>query len=122
VHNGVTAPHTPTTAALPTADSLTIGQAAALTGLHKNTIRAYIKQGRLAAVPVRGKYGQEYRIGRAAVIALSALVSPLAEGAGAGVVRQAVPTPHEPTDEAAGVMDGAEAPLREGLGAAGSGA
>src|SRR5262245_42546004 len=55
----------------PSRDSLTIGQAARLIGLHKNTIRAYIKQGRLAAQVVRGKYGQEYRLNQADVVALA---------------------------------------------------
>ena len=51
---------------------------AALTGLHKNTIRAYIKQGRVAAGVVRGKYGQEYRLSRAEVVALATeIVSPV---------------------------------------------
>lgn len=61
----------PSQAVRPSHDSLTIGQAARLTGLHKNTIRTYIKQGRLAAQVVRGKYGQEYRLGRADVVALA---------------------------------------------------
>lgn len=70
--------HNASQPARPTPDSLTIGQAAALTGLHKNTIRAYIKQGRVAAGVVRGKYGQEYRLSRAEVVALATeIVSPV---------------------------------------------
>ena len=46
--------------------------AAALTGRHKNTIRRYIKQGRLPATLVRGKYGQEYQVQRDDVLALLA--------------------------------------------------
>jgi excisionase family DNA binding protein len=61
----------PSQAVRPGHNSLTIGQAAGLTGLHKNTVRAYIKQGRLAARVVRGKYGQEYRLDRADVVALA---------------------------------------------------
>ena len=75
--NGTPSAHNPSQPARPTPDSLTIGQAAALTGLHKNTIRAYIKQGRVAAGVVRGKYGQEYRLSRAEVVALATeIVSP----------------------------------------------
>ena len=64
-------PPEPSQPARPSRDSLTIGQAAGLIGLHKNTIRAYIKQGRLAAQVVRGKYGHEYRLSRADVIGLA---------------------------------------------------
>ena len=43
---------------------LSIAAAAALTGRHKNTVRRWIKQGRLPATLVRGKYGQEYQVQR----------------------------------------------------------
>jgi excisionase family DNA binding protein len=94
--------HSPPTAVrptVPTPDSLTIGQAAVLTGLHKNTIRAYIKQGRLAAGVVKGKYGQEYRISRGELVELIASVNPLTEDAD----HQAVTTPPTGASSAAEV-------------------
>jgi excisionase family DNA binding protein len=90
---------------------VTIGQAATLTGLHKNTIRAYIKQGRLAAAVVRGKYGQEYRIDRAELVALAALVSPLIQERSDRSVVTAQEGPSAPTAEAA--VD--ESSLSQGL-------
>jgi len=42
--------------------SYTIAEAAALTGLHKNTIRTKVKSGMLAAEVRVGKFGEEYRI------------------------------------------------------------
>ena len=51
----VTAPNQPS-------PGISIAAAAALTGRHKNTIRRYIKQGRLPSTLVRGKYGQEYQV------------------------------------------------------------
>lgn len=46
----------------------TIAGAAALTGLHKNTIRMRVKLGQLEAERFPGKFGQEYRIHRIALI------------------------------------------------------
>lgn len=46
----------------------TISEAAGLTGLHRNTIRQKIKLGQLEATVRQGKYGEEYRIPRAALI------------------------------------------------------
>lgn len=40
----------------------TIREIAELTGLHVNTVRGYVKAGRLPSIKVRGKYGDEYRI------------------------------------------------------------
>ena len=65
---------TPTTVTVPHQPSpgLSIAAAAALTGLHKNTVRRWIKQGRLPWTLVRGKYGQEYQVQRNDVLALRA--------------------------------------------------
>jgi excisionase family DNA binding protein len=46
----------------------TIAEAAALTGLHKNTIRMRVKLGQLRAERAAGKFGEEYRINRAALV------------------------------------------------------
>ena len=98
-------------------DGLTIGQAAAITGLHKNTIRAYIKQGRLAAEVVRGKYGVEYRISRPALAALAAFVAPLVDGTAV----EADGTPPDGAPAAAGVVSGAESGPSDGPVGDGSG-
>jgi excisionase family DNA binding protein len=52
----------------PSQPDYTIAEAAALTGLHKNTIRMRIKLGQLDAHRAQGKFGEEYRIERAALI------------------------------------------------------
>jgi excisionase family DNA binding protein len=88
----------PSQAVRPSRDSLTIGQAARLIGLHKNTIRTYIKQGRLAAQIVRGKYGQEYRLSRADVVALADQADALSDP---GMSDALAPTPElEPLADA----------------------
>src|SRR5438132_3733699 len=46
----------------------TIAEAAALTGLHKNTIRMRVKVGQLEAQVRNGKFGEEYRISRAELV------------------------------------------------------
>src|SRR5437763_475751 len=46
----------------------TIAEAAALTGLHKNTIRMRVKIGQLEAQVRNGKFGVEYRISPAALV------------------------------------------------------
>ena len=53
-----------TTSSAPT---YTISEAAALTGLHRNTIRQRIKAGQLEASVQIGKFGEEYRITRDAL-------------------------------------------------------
>jgi excisionase family DNA binding protein len=45
----------------------TINEAAALSGMHRNTIRLRIKMGQLEASVHPGKFGEEYRISRAAL-------------------------------------------------------
>jgi excisionase family DNA binding protein len=49
-------------------ESYTIAETAALTGLHKNTIRLRIKMGHLPAERAMGRFGEEYRISRAALL------------------------------------------------------
>jgi excisionase family DNA binding protein len=51
----------------------TIAEAAALTGLHRNTIRLRIKLGTLAATVQAGKFGDEYRIPHEALVAAGLL-------------------------------------------------
>src|SRR5947208_8672276 len=46
----------------------TIAEAAALTGLHKNTIRMRVKLGQLEAQVRNGKFGEEYRISHAELV------------------------------------------------------
>jgi excisionase family DNA binding protein len=66
----------------PVVPNYTIAEAAALTGLHKNTIRMRIKLGQLPALRAPGKFGEEYRISQDALVAAGLLAppgSPLAE-------------------------------------------
>src|SRR5438094_10217767 len=46
----------------------TIAEAAALTGLHKNTTRMRVKLGQLEAQVRNGKFGEEYRISHAELV------------------------------------------------------
>ena len=105
---------TPTTATAPTQTSpaptqtspgLSIAAAAALTGRHKNTIRRYIKQGRLPSTLVKGKYGQEYQVQREDVLALLAPEQEASDG---------VPDDVSPT-LAAEVVSDEDTPERQGL-------
>src|SRR5262245_1197457 len=57
-------------------ESYTIAEAAALTGLHKNTIRLRIKMGHLPADRAMGRFGEEYRISRSALIKTGLLAAP----------------------------------------------
>jgi excisionase family DNA binding protein len=54
----------------------TIAEAAALTGLHKNTIRMRVKLGQIPALRAAGKYGEEYRITEAALVSAGLLTPP----------------------------------------------
>ena len=94
----VTAPHQPS-------PGLSVAAAAALTGRHKNTVRRWIKQGRLPATLVRGKYGQEYQVQRDDVLALLA-PEPAAAGDDQGAARPAL---------AVAVVNGEDTPGRQGL-------
>lgn len=51
----------------------TIAEAAALTGMHKNSIRQRVRLGQLEARVHHGKFGEEYRISHAALIAAGLL-------------------------------------------------
>jgi hypothetical protein len=53
---------------MPETKSYSIADAAALTGLHKNTIRAKVKGGLLTAEVRVGKFGEEYRITHDALV------------------------------------------------------
>src|SRR4051812_15658398 len=50
------------------AETYTIAEAAALTGLHRNTIRMRVKLGQLMAERAIGKFGEEYRISRQTLV------------------------------------------------------
>jgi excisionase family DNA binding protein len=54
----------------------TIAEAAALTGLHKNTIRMRVKLGQLTAQRAVGKFGEEYRISRQVLVDAGLLAPP----------------------------------------------
>jgi excisionase family DNA binding protein len=56
--------------------SYTIAEAAALTGLHKNTIRLRVKMGQLPAQRAMGKFGEEYRISQRALVEAGLLTPP----------------------------------------------
>jgi excisionase family DNA binding protein len=58
------------------ATTYTIAEAAALTGLHRNTIRMRIKLGQIEAQRAPGKYGEEYRISQAALVDAGLLTPP----------------------------------------------
>jgi excisionase family DNA binding protein len=58
------------------AQTYTIAEAAALTGLHKNTIRMRVKLGQLTARRASGKFGEEYRITRQALVEAGLLAPP----------------------------------------------
>ena len=80
----------------------TISEAAGLTGMHRNTIRTRIRLGQLDATVHQGKFGEEYRITREALVKAGLLSSsgPLDEATEAEPVFQAhlVDTPDEPAD------------------------
>jgi excisionase family DNA binding protein len=58
------------------AETFTIAEAAALTGLHRNTIRMRVKMGQLTADRAPGKFGEEYRISRQALTEAGLLAPP----------------------------------------------
>jgi excisionase family DNA binding protein len=69
----------------------TISEAAGLTGMHRNTIRTRIRLGQLEATVHQGKFGEEYRITREALVKAGLLSpsGPLDEAAEAEPVFQA---------------------------------
>lgn len=86
----------------PEVDKLTIAEAAALTGLHKNTIRMRVKLGQLTAERAVGKFGEEYRISHEALIEAGLLAPPIPPEpspppAAPGSPPPAEPTPHMPS-------------------------
>lgn len=66
---------------MPQQPTYTINEAAALTGLHRNTIRQRIRLGQLDATIQAGKFGDEYRIAHSALVAAGLLAAegPLGE-------------------------------------------
>lgn len=60
----------------PDSPTYTIAEAAALTGLHKNTIRMRIKLGQIPAERAPGKFGEEYRISRTSLVAAGLITPP----------------------------------------------
>ena len=60
----------------PEPTTYTISEAAALTGLHKNTIRMRIKLGQISALRAPGKFGEEYRITQEALVTAGLLAPP----------------------------------------------
>jgi excisionase family DNA binding protein len=67
-------------------ETYTIAEAAALTGLHRNTIRMRVKLGQLLAARAVGKFGEEYRISRQALVDAGLLAPP-----------EPAPSPEAPT-------------------------
>ena len=59
----------------PSLRTYTISEVSALTGLHRNTIRMRIKTGQLDADVRQGKFGEEYRIAHAALVAQGLLAA-----------------------------------------------
>lgn len=66
---------------MPQQPTYTINEAAALTGLHRNTIRQRIRLGQLDATIQAGKFGDEYRIAHSALVSAGLLAAdgPLGE-------------------------------------------
>jgi excisionase family DNA binding protein len=84
----------------------TISEAAGLTGLHRNTIRTKIRLSQLEATVQQGKFGEEYRISREALIRAGLLsgAGPLEEAEEAEPVYEAdlverTPEPEAPNPE-----------------------
>jgi excisionase family DNA binding protein len=85
---------------VPRSTSYTIAEAAALAGLHKNTIRQKVKMGQLEAETRHGKFGEEYRISHDALIRAGLIDGVLEhaelaaeEGAALAVADEASPSP-----------------------------
>lgn len=66
---------------MPPSQTYSINEAAALTGLHRNTIRQRVRLGQLEASVHAGKFGDEYRIEHASLVhaGLLAEMGPLGE-------------------------------------------
>ncbi len=59
-----------------------IAEAARLKGVHPNTVRKYIRQGRIKAETIQGPYGVEYAIPEAELDSLGVSVIDTAQGIG----------------------------------------
>ena len=81
---------------MPSPRTYTIAEAAALTGLHRNTIRQRVRMGQLEATVQPGKFGEEYRISHEALVdgGLLKEEGPLGEGAEDVLEADFVPGPH----------------------------
>jgi excisionase family DNA binding protein len=64
----MTTPRSPSPPPLRKGQTYTINEAAALTGLHRNTVRQRIRLGQLEATVQNGKFGEEYRISVEALV------------------------------------------------------
>lgn len=84
---------------MPQQPTYTINEAAALTGLHRNTIRQRIRLGQLDATIQPGKFGDEYRIAHGALVSAGLLDAqgPLGEEVPAEAVLDAEFTPEGET-------------------------
>ncbi len=87
---------------MPTERTYTIAEAAALAGLHRNTIRMRVKLGQIQATVHAGKFGDEYRISHSALVqaGLLAAEGPLGERESTAEteVLTAVPVDAEPEE------------------------
>jgi len=99
-----------------TEPTYTIAQAARLTGLHRNTIRQKVRSGQLRAETRLGKFGEEYRIPRSALVAAGLL----ADGEAAcepveavSVTERVEASSPPPGANPEGAFDGGAAALRE---------
>jgi excisionase family DNA binding protein len=77
----------------------TIAEAAALTGLHKNTIRMRVKLGQIPALRTAGKYGEEYRITEGALVTAGLLTPPETPLPPAEAAQALTPTTQETTHQ-----------------------
>lgn len=112
-----------------TGRTYTISEVAALTGLHKNTVRQRIRLGQLSAVILPGKFGDEYRVAHEALVAGGLLdrspstpggtaeappaQAPSAEAPPAAASEVVVEEPLPTAAAAAAESDGASAALRD---------
>jgi excisionase family DNA binding protein len=87
----------------------TIAETAALTGLHKNTIRMRVKLGQIPAFRAAGKFGEEYRISQSTLVAAGLLTPPeLPHAAAPSLPQETSGRPVEPAHE------GPHTPSQEG--------
>jgi excisionase family DNA binding protein len=83
------------------APTYTIAEAAALTGLHKNTIRMRVKLGQIAAQRAHGKFGEEYRISQTDLVAAGLIAPPeQPQPPAVSPLQEQVVTPLNPSQDA----------------------